>query len=84
MGAYNTIMFLVLLAGTGLLWIIGLLFSAPLVDVANQLINMGMLSTYTVNAFTLVLNLLKWCPPAVVVLIVAWYISGAVGGGERV
>ena len=77
-------MFLVLLAGTGLLWIIGLLFTAPLVDVANQLISMGMLSTYTVNAFTIVLNIFKLCPPAVVVLICMWYISGAVGRGDRI
>lgn len=84
MGAYNTVMFLVLLAGTGLLWLVGLLFSAPLVDIANQLIEMGMLSVYTVNAFGLVLNLLQFCLPVVIIVLVIWYVSSAVSEGDRV
>lgn len=84
MGTYNTVMFIVLLMGTGLMWLISLLFSANMVEIANLLIDMGAMSAYTADAFGLVLNLLKFCLPAVVVVIVVWYISSAVGGGERI
>ena len=84
MGAYNTVMFIVLLVGTGLLWLISLLVSAPLVDIANLLIDSGVLSVYTADAFGLVLNLMKLCLPGVVIVLVVWYISSGVDRGERV
>lgn len=84
MGSYNTIMFLVLLAGTGLLWLISLLYRAAIVDVANQLINIGIMSTYTANALDVVMTLATFCLPAVLLVLVIWYVSGAVGQGDRI
>lgn len=84
MGSYNTIMFLVLLAGCGLLWLISLLYRAAIVDVANQLINIGIMSTYTANALDVVMTLATFCLPAVLLVLVVWYVSGAVGQGDRI
>lgn len=84
MGSYNTIMFLVLLAGAGLLWLISLLYRAAIVDVANQLINIGIMSTYTANALDVVMTLATFCLPAVLLVLVVWYVSGAVGQGDRI
>lgn len=84
MGSYNTVMFLILLAGSGLLWLIGLLFRSSIVDVANNLISMGVMSTYTAGALETVMTFFTFCLPLVMIVLVIWYVSSAVGEGDRI
>lgn len=83
MGSYNIIMFFALIAGSGLLWLVGLLFCSGIVDAANVLINMGMMSTYTAGALETVLTLFHLCLPLVLIVLVVWFVSAAVSEGER-
>lgn len=71
-------------AGAGLLWLVGLLFKSAIVDVANNLISQGIMSTYTANALDAVMTLFTFCLPIVLVALVIWYVSGAIGQGDRV
>lgn len=76
-------MFFALIAGSGLLWLVGLLFCSGIVDAANVLINMGMMSTYTAGALETVLTLFHLCLPLVLIVLVVWFVSAAVSEGER-
>ena len=71
-------------AGAGLLWLVGLLFKSAIVDVANNLISQGIMSTYTANALEIVMNLFTFCLPVILIVLVIWYVSSAVGEGDRV
>lgn len=84
MGSYNTVMFLVLLGGSGLVWLVGLLFKDAVVDIANNLITQGIMSTYTAGALDTVLTFFTFCLPIVMIVLVIWYVSSAVGEGDRV
>lgn len=83
MGSYNIIMFLALIAGSGLFWLVGLLFCSGIVDAANVLINMGIMSTYTAGTLETVLTLFHLCLPLVLIVLVIWFVSSAVSEGER-
>ena len=84
MGSYNTLLFLFLIGSSGLLWLLGLLFHSAIVDVANNLITQGIMSTYTANALEIVMNLFTFCLPVILIVLVIWYVSSAVGEGDRV